>query len=324
MPLYSSLVRLIAVVCLAWHPAFAGTCGDAPISTSVTAGSLPNAVQLANGTSGQPLGGTLVFTIPTKALSKDGSQLVACLRMRPRDQKAFVARNPDLWTENLPLRVVDSQTDVTTMSVEVPASIPSFQNDDWPNGKWHTNPFYAYDGLWPRADFRVLVPDASGKPVIDEIIPFSITNYWLSAAVTIVGTLVFWGLIYGVARLYRNVRGGFFLGIICNQSGYASLSQFQIMIWTVVIGGASIYVAMLTGRLLDVPTQTLSLLGIAGAATVAASVPKAGAGDAATGASTPGKVTGLRVVEPPGAASVVLVWAAPSGGLAPSSYAIKY
>jgi hypothetical protein len=240
MPRFSLLVRLIGVVCLAWHPAFAGSCGDTAISTSVTAGSLPNAVQLANGTSGQPLGGTLVFTIPTKALSKDGSQLVACLRMRPRDQEAFVAKNPDLWTENLPLRVVDSQTDVTTMSVEVPASIPAFQNDDWPNGKWHTNPSYAYDGLWPRADFRVLVPDANGKPVIDEIIPFSITNYWLSAGVTIVGTLAFWILIYAVARLYRNVRGGFFLGIICNQAGYASLSQFQIMIWTVVIGGASI------------------------------------------------------------------------------------
>jgi Fibronectin type III domain len=324
MPLLSLLGRLIAVGFFALHPAFAGTCGDAAISTSVTAASLPNAVQLANGTSGQPLGGTLVFTIPTKALNKDGSQLVACLRMRPRDQKAFVAKNPDLWTENLPLRVVDSQTDITTMSVELPASIASFHGDDWPNGAWHTNQSYAYDGLWPLADFRVLVPDAGGKPVIDEIIPFSITNYWLSAAVTLFGTVMFWILVYGVARLYRDVRGGFFLGIICNQAGYASLSQFQIMIWTVVIGGASIYVAMLTGRLLDVPTQTLSLLGIAGAATVAASVPKADGGDAANGASSPGKVTNLQVVDPPGATSVVLVWAAPSGGLTPSSYAIKY
>src|SRR5271156_6361815 len=64
---------LLAMVMTAFH-AGAATCqGD--VSDAVAAGNLPNSVTLDKGTTAQPLGGTLVFTVPTPALSKEGTQL---------------------------------------------------------------------------------------------------------------------------------------------------------------------------------------------------------------------------------------------------------
>ncbi len=331
----SSLVRLawlIAMVFVFCQAALAGTCSDAAVATSLAAGSLPNSVRLEKGTTGQPLGGTLVFTVPTNVLSKDGPQLVACFRMRPRDQHAAdvlrkANRDHDQWSENVPLRVLDSKSDVTTVSVEVPRGVSGFKGSGSPSRQ-----YYAFDGLWPLADFRVLVPAAIDKApaVLDEIIPFSITSYWISAVAAVAGTLAFWVVMRILARK-RKIPGGFILGVIANQNGYASLSQLQIMLWTIVIGAASIYIVVLTGRLLDIPTPTLALLGIAGAASVAASVPKAdGDGQAAPTAPraapapiAPGAVTDLRIAGGQGNTSVVLSWGPPDGGGTPTTYAVQ-
>ena len=56
--------------------------------------------------------------------------------------------------------------------------------------------------------------------------------------------------------------------IITTPNGYASLSQFQMVLWTFVVAGSAVYVMVLSGELIEVTTGTLVLLGISGAVTV--------------------------------------------------------
>ena len=58
--------------------------------------------------------------------------------------------------------------------------------------------------------------------------------------------------------------------LIVSQNGYASLSQFQIVLWTFLVGGSAIYVMALSGELIEITNGTLILLGISGAAAIGA------------------------------------------------------
>ena len=315
--LLSVLVTVMAVVPTA-SLADAATCQN-DVPDAIAAADLPNAVTLDKGLPHSRSEAGSVFTIPTPALSKQGTRLMVCVRWRPRDADAAAALkklDQNAWSPNLPVRVIDSKTDITRFGVELPPSIASLPADQWPPAKDDD-----HGRAWPRADVRVLVAAVADPPVLDEIIPVSITGYWIAALIALTLTTIFWGLVWGFARRNRIIPGGPILGVICNPNGYASLSQLQIMVWTLLIGGASIYIMVLTGRLLDIPTQTLALLGIAGAATVAASVPKAGAG---AGGPTPGKVTRLRTIGSAGPTSVVLTWGPPNGGEPPESYSVAY
>jgi fibronectin type III domain protein len=327
------LPLLLTILLLPVHAVYAGGCG-APIPRYIGAANLPHAVNLDNGTDAQPLGGELHFVVPTEVLTQPKAKLVACLRWRPRDDQAATelrdvatnakSSNVDGWTDDLPLRVIDRQSDLTTVSIRLPLQIAPFKGNAWPDSR-----HYAYFGLWPLVDFRVRATGADDVATLDEIIPIGISSLPISGAITITAVVLFWAVMYAIARR-RGVRGGILLKVISNRYGYASLSQFQIMLWTMVIGAAAIYVMVLSGRLLDIPTPTLALLGIAGVAAVAAKLQKAGdPGDQAAGAKPiaawpPGAVTELRVVGPPGSLSAVLSWSAPEGGGTPSHYEVQY
>ena len=60
--------------------------------------------------------------------------------------------------------------------------------------------------------------------------------------------------------------------IIATPSGYASLSQLQIVLWTLVVAASAVYVMSLSGDLIQITDGTLVLLGIAGAAVIGAKV----------------------------------------------------
>src|SRR4029450_3779423 len=60
--------------------------------------------------------------------------------------------------------------------------------------------------------------------------------------------------------------------LISTREGYASLSQFQIMLWSFLFGAGAVYVMGLSGGLINIPTGALVLLGIAGATTVGAKI----------------------------------------------------
>ena len=62
------------------------------------------------------------------------------------------------------------------------------------------------------------------------------------------------------------------LTLVCGKTGRASLSNFQIWLWTILVFTTSAYVWELSGELIDITNGILVLLGIAGAASVTAKI----------------------------------------------------
>lgn len=62
------------------------------------------------------------------------------------------------------------------------------------------------------------------------------------------------------------------LAVIATSTGTASLSQLQVVLWTLVVAASAVYVMSLSGDLIEITNGTLVLLGIAGAAAIAAQV----------------------------------------------------
>jgi hypothetical protein len=90
------------------------------------------------------------------------------------------------------------------------------------------------------------------------------------------------------------------LGIISTRDGYASLSQFQLITWSFLVGVGAVYVLTLSGGLIDVPDQMLVLLGITGVTTLGARLPEGTAKSDTPKLSDPttDDVGGLAVVAP--------------------------
>jgi hypothetical protein len=127
----------------------------------------------------------------------------------------------------------------------------------------------------PLADVRVLVLSADApKPVADVSTVIGVTN----PVSAIVGTIVVVAIVFVVVLVFvqRRISKGSVrtanpvLAMIATKDGYASLSQFQVLLWTFVVGASAIYVMMLSGTLMSITSGTLILLGISGAAAVAA------------------------------------------------------
>jgi len=125
--------------------------------------------------------------------------------------------------------------------------------------------------------FLTLIPDLEvwvtgekpNKPgfEIDEVDVIGVTTFWFGASAA-VGTVA---LLLLFLRLHRpaGLRGDdMFLQIIETESHRASLSQFQIVLWTLVIGGSTAYVMAMSGNLIPLTSGTLALLGISSVATL--------------------------------------------------------
>jgi hypothetical protein len=79
--------------------------------------------------------------------------------------------------------------------------------------------------------------------------------------------------------------------LISTREGYASLSQFQIMLWSFLFGAGAVYVMGLSGGLINIPTGALVLLGIAGATTVGAKIKTANENAPGTPSAAPAPVS---------------------------------
>ncbi|MGP8102123.1 MAG: fibronectin type III domain-containing protein [Candidatus Cybelea sp.] len=180
----------------------------------------------------------------------------------------------------------------------------------------------------PRAKMRVVVSGGKVSPPIDVVLPIGITQQVsgiIAAVIVAMLALIFCSM---VAR-GRGVRGtNVFLQIISTQSGYASLSQFQLILWTLVIGVGAVYVMVLSGNLLDITTGALVLLGISGGAIVASKIQsdqadKQGAAPAATDQGPPGQVQTL-YSDAATDSEVMLRWLAPIDGPLATGYIVEY
>ncbi len=135
-------------------------------------------------------------------------------------------------------------------------------------------------GTVPLAEMAVMVQMAGGSAPVAVILPVGVTNAGVAAAVVLVcvslACIVLWTLapkeMLSQTSNWRTKISEHILAVISNPDGVASLSQFQVMLWTLVVAAAAIFVMVLSGNLISISSQMLTLLGIAGGTQILASV----------------------------------------------------
>ncbi|NGZ11689.1 MAG: hypothetical protein CV088_20345 [Nitrospira sp. LK70] len=114
------------------------------------------------------------------------------------------------------------------------------------------------------------------------------------------------------------------LRLISTSNGWASLSQFQIILWTFVIGAGAVYVMSLTMSLITISIGTLALLGIAGTTTVLAELKSSQGSQASPTLALPGQVTYLAQKGAPREGEIIANWYPPIGSTGLITYLVQY
>ena len=189
-------------------------------------------------------------------------------------------------------------------------------------GVWHRS----WTSLVPQADFYVsatVADEATPGKLVSIMLPTTVgvTTPWVAFVIAGAAFLLGAGVLSAWSTS-RRVRGGHALRIISTPTGVASLSQFQIILWTAVIGTGVLYVMLLSGNLIDVPAPTLELLGVTGFTLVTSKLVSDAAAPAPR-ASLPGIPAAVAVLDKPAEGSVTLTWSPPSGSSEAASYIVE-
>lgn len=264
-------------------------------------------------------GGDIHFTVSGELTSQSDMHARLCWKPSASLDKC----EPELRVRRLP-KIQDRPGGV--YAVTLPRKFTTS-----PNGTTERGLF----GLVPIAQLTITAGDDS-TPKWQVGSEIGVTSRWLAAVLALFAVLGAGTVLYRFA-IYLGVPGpkpaGFFssllrgfsvpLRLISTANGWASLSQFQIILWTFVIGAGAVYVMSLTGSLITISSGTLALLGIAGAATVLSEVKSSQGAQAPPTLSPPGKVTYL-AVDPPRETEIVASWYPPNGTAAPITYLVQY
>src|ERR1051325_11124588 len=216
----------------------------------------------------EPPGGEITFTVRSFQSIAADALVIVCFRWKRSNeqQDRFITARPvhlDLTDGGRLLRV--TVVVPTTLRRQPP---PRFSGD----GE------YAVLFLVPLAEVRIMVigKGSDGSPGVTADIThvIGITNPFLAAAIALLTTLAAFAVLTIVChrRLRRFGYGDLdaLLRIVATWDGYASLSQFQMILWTFVVAASAVYVMVLSGDLIEITTGTLVLLGISGTVTVGA------------------------------------------------------
>lgn len=199
------------------------------------------------GTQWQPSTGFYRVTVHGQGVA-DINKVRVCLRWL----------GAQAWQLGRELRLESANLTDAVYTVRVPPGLAPPPGND-----------YVVSGLIAHvAQLRVELRDKNDNLLFDEALRIGVT--WSG-----------WGYIAGLGAVVlvlafllvssRNAPGGFgLLAIIARSDGTASLSQFQILLWSLVIGGSAIHVMVISGTLLQISQGTLVLLGIAGTAVLGA------------------------------------------------------
>jgi hypothetical protein len=136
-----------------------------------------------------------------------------------------------------------------------------------PDRPGYQSGYFTALGLVPKADMRVIVVQ-HGTLLAEETREVGVTSIPISLVVVLLLVAAGYVALVLMMKGFREKAGDPLLRLIANKSGWASLSQFQMLLWTFVISASLIYVMSLSGVLIDVPNGMLALLGISGAAAV--------------------------------------------------------
>jgi hypothetical protein len=186
------------------------------------------------------------------------------------------------------VRSVSNDTGATEYGAVVPRLKWVPNGDWWPRRLFSSIP-YVFTGAdtVPVADMVVEVTPADGSAVVTAI-QVGVTNSIVAWVVVIFVAAFVVFVMYRIARKRKPSEWNGLLWIISTPDGHASLSQLQIVLWTLVVGMSAIYVMTLSGNLISISAGTLTLLGIAGAAALVARMPGTGQPGGTSGAGDQG------------------------------------
>jgi hypothetical protein len=210
----------------------------------------------------QPAGGELTFAVRSFGTFGPNLHPIVCFRWRSE------AGNE----ESVPAEINRTELSSDSKTLTITVTIPDL--------KAAKNPHVLFLGIVPVADVLIRIPAASvanvGTPGPTDVhTTIGITNPLICLIITIaIGAIAFAALVFVVRKVLNipKTQADSFLTVISTSDNYASLSQFQIVLWTFVVGLSAIYVMALSGELIQITTGTLVLLGISGATTVGSAI----------------------------------------------------
>jgi len=220
-----------------------------------------NVAKIDGHRSWQPLGGEFEFTVNTARPIPTDALVKICFRWKLKP-----GHNPGIFYDSGIPRVLDRQP----RSVKIAARVPD-KIENAPSWFSQVADNVVLGIAVPRADMRILIFDRDYSPVVAVVQPVGITSVFFALLmVAIVGGLAFFGLWWVCRKRLSALRkANACLCVITSRRGFASLSQFQIVLWTFVVLASSVYVMALSGDLIEITAGTLVLLGISGTSLVA-------------------------------------------------------
>ena len=249
-------------------PGLSENCPDRPPAAQGAPSAI--VVQLDPDTLWRPRGAEVRFTISGPGGPVGVAKVRVCFGWSSPDG-AF--RQSQALIGSPQVRSIANNTGSVEYGAAVPLLRPVPNSLWWPRRIIASTP-YVFTGVFtvPVSDMVVEVTTTSGAVVVSAT-QVGITDVVVAWVVVAAVLGLVWLALDGVARV-RGVRGrNLLLRVISTRDGYASLSQMQIVLWTVVVGLSAIYVMTLSGNLIAVSEGTLVLLGIASAAALAARLP---------------------------------------------------
>lgn len=207
-----------------------------------------------------PPGDTIRFTIKSFSPIPEDASLLVCFRWESRSGSNgdFIETHPSQIDLSNDRKQLDFTVTVPDDLGAQPANVKTV----------------ALFPLVPLAQVRILAIDHANNLVTDVPTEIGITSPFvalvLAISVIIVGLVILYRVERPQAVGIRKAR--WFLQLISTKDGFASLSQLQVLLWTFVVAISALYVMFLSGRLVEITSGTLILLGIAGAAGVGAAV----------------------------------------------------
>lgn len=213
----------------------------------------------------QPSGGEIQFTVKSSDAIPHDASVIVCFRWKtvPKSTTAYIEPPPFITTRPTQLDL-SSDNKLLKVTTTVPYDLELRQPPDVARALY----------LVPLAKVRILAIDNKGVTAVDVTTKVGVTHPFAAFAFAIATVILGFVVLHiAVGRRLKHagiLKANWLLRIISTPSGFASLSQLQIILWTFVVAASAVYVMSLSGQLIEITNGTLILLGIAGAAGIGA------------------------------------------------------
>jgi hypothetical protein len=288
-----------------------------PPTSGPEAGLPQGNLKVASNTRWQPVGGDIHFTLTE--LTSQPQTINVWFRWQDGEGACIQSTRVQFISKSSSLG--DSRTIEYSYTARLPPKLDTgAAKMPWIQGLHHRT----FPSAVPLADMYVhlnLKDDKGADTAILTVGCVGVSTPWTAFVISIVLVGLAWAFLLSWADA-RHLPGSWLLRVISTPYGVASLSQFQIAIWTTTIGAGIIYVMMISGNLIDIPATTLGLLGVTGLTLVGSKV-QANSDGTPQRLRSPGMVANLTVAGSPTNNTVVLNWIPPAGADQPFTYTVQ-